>query len=510
MWAGSSRSDLENELARIPIVTTDPVVRDLARRILLTRAEVPVGPSHRALITIRLQKLLDGGLIDESGALASQSQLPNDAEFARVQAEAFLYAGRAQDVCSDKTNSRQTSAEPFWLQLRIFCYVSAGDIPAADLTRSVLAMQGGNDAGFNVLIGELQTNHAAPPGSLLHPSPVDVFLLRKMGLAVTPQIASQLGTAASVLAVRDTRNQPVERLSAAEHIASTGAVGPDELTGVADAQSFSAEEKRRVGQDAASLPFLTRQILFRQAAALEPRPDAKFSLIRRADPALNEPGPFSVFAALEAANVVSIPPSASAGQTSWLAARVLILGGRPDAATDWLGPPENPLIAEAGLALDILLPGTAHDSLAQTDLAWLGAHATTDSGGWPAATQLSIGIWNALGLAVPPDAVPKNGLVQQTYDGELLTSEQLEKLDDAATNRSRRGEAVLRLLNVIGSRSPARFSPDATVHLVGVLQGLGLHSSARALAAECLLLGPPPPSARPSPSIAVPVPPAHP
>jgi hypothetical protein len=185
---------------------------------------------------------------------------------------------------------------------------------------------------------------------------------------------------------------------------------------------------------------------------------------------------------------------------SWIAARVLILGGRPDAAAAWIGPAENPLIAQAGLALDLLAPGPARDSLAQTDLAWLGSHATAESGGWPAASALSIGIWNALGLGVPPEAVPKGGPIEQVYDGELLTTDQLEKLGAAAADRTRRGEAVLRLVNIIGPRGPARFAPTASIHLVGTLQTLGLSASARLLAAECLLLGPPPPAARPAPA----------
>jgi hypothetical protein len=469
---------------------------------LLTRADVPVGPGERALITIRLQRLLDGGLVDEAGDLASQAQLSNDSEFARVQAEALVYAGRGQDICSDKTSTRLTSSDTFWLQLRTYCYIATGDIPAAELTRSILETQDSSDTGFRVLIDQIQANRAAPPGPMLRPTPIDLFLLRKLGLAVTPQVASQLGTAASVVAIRDARNPPLERLSAAEHIVSTGAIGSEELEALAEAQTFSVEQRASVGQQAGALPFLTRQALFRQSAALELRVEAKFSLIRRADPALNEQGPFPVFARLEAKNVLSIPPSAVAGQMSWIAARVLILGGRPDAAAAWLGPAENPLIAQAGLALDLLAPSPAHDSLAQTDLAWLGAHATTESAGWPAASALSIGIWSALGLAVPPEAAPKNGANEQGYDGELLTTDQLEKLDAAAADRTRRGEAVLRLVNIIGPRGPARFAPTANIHLVGTLQALGLSANARMLAAECLLLGPPPPAARPAPTSA--------
>src|SRR5258706_1778758 len=453
MWTGSSRAELEEELSRIPIVTTDPVVRDLARRVLLTRASVPVGPARRALISIRLNRLLDGGLIDEAGELAGQAQLPNDQEFARVQAEALLYAGRAQDVCSDKTNSRLTSGDGFWLELRAYCYVAAGDTEGADLTRSILDAEGTRDSGFLGLLDEVQSNRPAPPGAFLHPTAVDIFLLRRLGLAITPQNASQLGTSAVFLAAVDPRNPAVVRLSAAEHIIATGAIGSEQLSILASAQSFSEEQRRDAPDSAHTLPFLTRQILLSRAAAMELRPEMKFSLIRRADPALNEAGPFAVFASLEAPNILALSPRASSGQLSWIAARTLIFAGRPDVAMAWMAPPDNPLIAQTGLALDLVAPGPANDSLAQLDLDWIVAHATADHGGWPAATALSLGVWSALGLPIPPDALKATehlALPPMPFDGLRPSAQTMAKIDEASADPSRRGEAVLRILNAIG------------------------------------------------------------
>ena len=497
MWSGASRLNLEDELTRIPIVSADPVVRDLARRILLSRADTPLGPSHHALITIRLRRLLEGGLLEEAGNLAVQVDLPNDPEFAEVQAQAFLYAGHSQDICGDKTRRRLQSAEEFWLELRTYCYVAQGNADAADLTRSILSATASADTGFPILIAELENHSPSPPGILMHPTPVDIFLLQQLGLPITPQIASQLGTAAAMLAVRDSRNRPLERLSAAEHIARTGALASRELEILANAQSFTVEQRANIRERAGGIPFLTRQVLFRQSIALEPSATMKLALIRRADPALNEQGPFAVFAALEANNVAVIPPNNSSNEASWLVARVLMLGGRSGRADAWLGPANNPLIAEAGLALDLLAPGPAHDSLAQTDLIWLATHATTDTGGWPAATALGVGLWSALGHALPPEAIQKAPIPIQTLDGETITQEQVAKIGEAVADHARRGEALLRLLNVIGGRSPTRFAPEASTFLVGTLERLGLDLNARDLAAECLLLGPPLPSARP-------------
>ena len=500
MWSGSARADLESELSRIPIVTTDPVVRDLARRILLTRADTPIGPSHHPLITVRLQRLLDGGLLDEAGELASKVDLPSDGEVTQLQAEALLYAGRTSDICSDKTNRRLQSGDSFWLELRSYCYIAQGDAAAADLTRSILDAQPEADTGFPLLIDALNNSRPVPPGAMLHPTAVDIFLLRKLGLAVTPQVASQLGTPANVIAARDLRNPPIERLSAAEHILSTGALAAGDLVTLADAQTFSSAQRASIREQAGRLPFLTRQILFRQATALESRPVVKLALIRRADPALNESGPFTVFAQLQTSNVLAISPNATLGQTSWLAARVLMIGRRPESAAAWLSAPNNPLTAQAGIALDLLAPSAANDSLAQNDVIWLAAHATTEAGGWPAATALAIGIWNALGRTLPPDAIQKGPIVSRTFDGDLIEPSQMSEVNTAAAVHQRRGEAVLRLLNIIGTRGPARFAPDASAYLVATLEHLGLDSEARQVAAECLLLGPPLPSTPPAKS----------
>jgi hypothetical protein len=507
MWSGASRSDLETELSRIPIVTTDPVIRDLARRLLLTRADAPVGASRRALVTIRLQRLLDGGLIDEAGALAASASVPNDPEFAQVQAEALLYAGRSE-VCSDKTNARLSSSDVFWLELRAFCYAIAGDIPAADLTRSIMDAQGANDGGFATLLDDVEERRATPPGEFAHATPVDVFILQRLGLPVTTGTAAQLGTAANLIALRDSRNAPIERLSAAEHIVRTGAPNGSDLAAIADAQTFSSEQKADALGHSQPLPFLMRQALVRQALALETRPAAKIALVERADPTMNEEGPFHVFAELQASRLAITPALPRGDRGAWIAARALILANKADTASGWLGAPDNPLTAEGALALDLAASSAANDARAQAALAWFMAHRTTQTGGWPAAEALSFGIWGALGRAVPPEPVaaepagvpgqPTPAPITPPFDGAKLEPGAVSRMNAAAADPTRRGEAILLVITSIGARGPARFAPEADIYFVSALMKLGLEESARELAIECLLLGPPPPPSRPT------------
>ena len=504
MWSASNRADLENELARIPIVTSDPVVRELARRVLLTRAIAPTGPARHALIEIRLARLLDAGLLSEAGALAGAASVPNDPEFARVQAEALLYSMQPA-VCSDKTNARLSEADTFWLELRAACYAVQGDIAAADLTKSVIDTQGASDAGFPLLLEDLERREGLSPGYFAHPTAVDVYILRRLGLPVAAPIASQLGTPADLVASRDQRNSASDRLAAAEQIVRTGALMGNDLRSIADAQLLSPDQTLASVAAARRLPFLERQILVRRAVALRSRPQDRLALIESADPSLNEDGPFHVFAALEEANIAATDPLPADGQASWVAARALILGGQPHAASVWLGAPDNPLTAEAALALDLAAPSPGTDAKAQAALSWFVAHPTEQAGGWASAAALAEGLWHAFSFPIasepattaaapeplPPAPAPAN-------DGVQISSATMSAIDGAAADPNRRGEAVLRLIDAIGALGPARFAPDADIYFVSTLEKLNLDDAARQLAIECLLLGPPRPPHRPS------------
>src|SRR5437016_12248576 len=108
-------------------------------------------------------------------------------------------------------------------------------------------------------------------------------MLQRLGLPVTPAVAAQLGTAASLIAMRDPRNAAIERLSAGEHIVRTGAASEPDLAAIADAQIFSSSQKADVFSHGQPLPFLMRQALIRQALTLETRPAGKVALVERAD-----------------------------------------------------------------------------------------------------------------------------------------------------------------------------------------------------------------------------------
>ncbi|HEY0300407.1 MAG TPA: hypothetical protein VGC36_03700, partial [Rhizomicrobium sp.] len=380
MWSNAPRAEVEELLGRVPLVTADPVIRALARRLLLTISDAPVGPARRALVTIRIEKLLQGGLIDEAGAIAASFHLDNDPDFARVQAGALLYAGREKDVCSDLTAARLTEPETFWLQLRAWCFAAGGDTAAAELTQAVLDSQG-KDPAFDLLAADVLTGAKKAPGVIEKPTALHIYLLRKAGLPVTNPIAAKLGTAANVLAARDSRNSPADRLSAAARISATGALSPAELLALINAQTIPADQIAQAQALAPRLTFLPAQSLLHRAAALESRPAEKANLLLAA---MAAPDRLPLTAMLHANVLLSLKPDATSHP---LLARALVLAGKYDAAAALYPPgtPEDTDLAAFRVLIDLAAPTPARDAAAQAAYAWFAKNAAPQKQPSPAA-----------------------------------------------------------------------------------------------------------------------------
>ena len=101
---------------------------------------------------MRVTRLLDGGLVDDAADLAITMQAPMNAEIVRAQADSLVYAGRDSDTCGDATATRLDSAEPYWVELRAYCYAVTGENAPLDLTRTVIEEQGLADPAFLTLL----------------------------------------------------------------------------------------------------------------------------------------------------------------------------------------------------------------------------------------------------------------------------------------------------------------------------------------------------------------------
>ncbi len=489
MWSGAARGDIEDLLGRIPFASADPFARSLSRRVLLTISDAPPGAARRALVTIRIEKLLQGGLIDEAGATAAALRLGNDPDFARVQAEALLYAGRDKEVCSDLTATRLTAPEPFWLQLRSWCFAASGDGASAELTRAVLEAQDIKDPALDRLTSDILAGRKTSPANIEHPTALHIYLLRKAGLPVTNAIAAKLGTAANLLAARDPRNKPADRLAAATRIASTGALSGAETVALLNAQDIPPSAL--VKGDADKLPYLPAQSLLRRQASLETRLPVRAAILSTA--VTPYPERWAQTAQLQGDLAATIPPDSADPANRILFARTLALAGRSDAAAGWYAGAPDSIEREAFLVLiDLAAPTAARDAAAQRAISWLTINATPQKDPSPLAA-LALGLSDALGRPISPqaqtlaaafEALPWASVTRRPPDAELAM------LRDAAAQPGRRGEVALRVLALVGDGGPRGLSPSVLIACVRALDRAGLTADARALAVEALALSP--------------------
>lgn len=482
MWSASPRGDVETLLARAPLASPDSAVRTLAKRLILTRADAPAGTINRPLITIRIEKLLNAGLTDEAAALAASAAVRNDPDFARVQADAILSAGRANDACGGATEARTSLDDQFWLQLRAYCAAATKDDAAAEVTRNVLDAKQLTDNAYNILVKDALTGAKKPPGPIAKPTSMHLFLLRKAGLPIAADLAKKLGVGASLLEMRDARNKPEARLAAAERVVKSGAASLGELKAVLDAQAIASDRLAGAKDAAPKLQFLSAQALLRRAAQLETRPPVKAALVHQALLLGDKAGMFEIAAKLQADAAASIDAKAVPGDP--LLGWSLLIAGKPDAAARWLG---DNAAAHAVLALVSSKEDTAQAALAEIAKR-LGADPKQPDPNEP-FEALVLGSYDALGLTMPASAkTAAKTAAAGHWPGRRPDAGEMQKIMQAANAPERKGEAVLRILVAVGAAGPRDLAPDVTVEFVRVLKGMGLNDAARALAVHALLL----------------------
>jgi len=491
MWVNSPREAIEDLLGRIPFVSADPFVRSLSRRILLTPSDAPEGSAKRALVTVRIEKLVQGGLIEDAGSIAASLHLDNDPDFARVQADALLYAGRDKDVCSDLTATRLTSPDPFWLELRIYCFAASGDSDAADLARAALEGTGTKDPAFEVLVADATGGAKKPVTAIDHPTALHIYLLRKAGLPVTNAIAAKLGTAANLLAAREGRNTPADRLSAAARIAATGALPNGELLAILNMQAIPAKDLAQAQANAAKLTFLPAQGLLHRAALLESRPPVKTDLLLAALSAGGHPDRLPQTAALQGDVALAIKPDATVAKGRPVVPHALVLNGKFDAASAWFaGAADGDDLHAFQILIDFAAPSATHDAAAQAAYAWFAAHAQPQKNP-DAQAALALGLADVLGRPMPPVARSLAANLEAMHwpsAGPRPDAGEIRKLEEAASQPGRKGEVALRVLDIVGTNGPGNLPADVTIECVRVLVQAGLPNEAKALAIEALAM----------------------
>jgi hypothetical protein len=264
LWQGSDRMLSETLLMRLPAAVPSPGARTLFRKTLLTQAQVPAGRGQGPFNALRLQKLLEAGFLADAADLARAIE-SRDAETHVLQAQAFLYGGRDEDACGEKTAARLASAEPFWVELRAYCYAVADDKAALDLTRSVMEQQGLAEKPFLDLLDAMVAGKPPAAPDLPAPSALELRILLRLNAPLPPS-ALDLGMPGALLAVASAKTAKEVRLAAAERALRGGALTTEQLPQMLDLIAFRPADLTAAAAMARNEPVLLNALARLRAA----------------------------------------------------------------------------------------------------------------------------------------------------------------------------------------------------------------------------------------------------
>lgn len=339
LWRGAQWPVVRALMPRMPAGLGSATLRDMARRLLVSQASVPVGkPLDASFVALRVDRLLAMG--DIGNALALLRITPDerrDEALARTRIEALYFENNNADACTAVQNAVRDYSGLYWSQAQAFCLALAGAHARAALIADLLRERESEiekvffaaiDALAGVDVGE------GPP--LTAPSALHLSMMRAAGFRFPPEIV-QTARAAVLRAVALAPNAALDvRLVAAEKAHRIGALNDDEILRLYSSIPFSkAELSGPISAAEENWTPRTRALLIR-AAAGHSVALAKAEVLRRAWELGKKAR--EGYAEISGASVPVVAGIEPAAELLWFAkdaARVLFAAGVNDRALAW-------------------------------------------------------------------------------------------------------------------------------------------------------------------------------
>lgn len=213
LWKGTDRKAVSDLLRAVPATYDEPLMLEVLRRVLLSPGEGPKGADN-ALAAQKFMLAARAGFYRDAASLAELVPgIASEPGLSEVVAYAELMDGATDAACARGAGLRDGRTSAFWLKLRFYCYVRAGENDAADLTLGLLVRQDALRAD-----DERRFAAFAAGGTLAMPTAgVDVFdfaMLRERGTSITVADLPAMGPGFAAAIARDA-NRPAALREAA-------------------------------------------------------------------------------------------------------------------------------------------------------------------------------------------------------------------------------------------------------------------------------------------------------
>ncbi len=492
LWEGSERLAIETLLPKLPVATRSGSMNALAHRLLLTTGPLPDGITRgTSFLALRLERLYVAGQIAEVIDLAARApSLMDVADVARSRARAFLLSHNYESACELASGLAVARDEPFWLRLRIFCFVVAGENAAADLTADLLLEQNADDPSFFALVMRMTT------GADIDIPVTDKFdalalaMYAELGLAPSDDaLANAAPAVLSALALDDRFDLPL-RLSSAEKAVRFGALSPEQLGILYDQIKFTAEDLSNALTLIGKLPPARGQALIYRMLKTLVVPSAFAEALRGATTLAVKNDSFFESARLYWPILRNIIPSEPYAEVATDIGRMALLNGNLTSAYEWFDVARQSTRSDSGKIRDLrilLAVGAPSDRLPwrSTDpLQWLDS-VPPQSREFERLVR-NIQILEGLGYPVSRD-IQLMMLEAPLQRSVVQTSQVILARLNSATVAERLGEVVLLSLIAIGQGGPPTASHSDLLSAYGSLSAVGLDTEAKQIVLEAVL-----------------------
>ncbi|CAN0051286.1 unnamed protein product, partial [Discosporangium mesarthrocarpum] len=340
LWQGAKWAVVSGLMPRLPAGLSSPVLRDLTRRLLVSRASVPVGkPLAASFVALRIDRLLAMG--DIGNALALLKITPDarrDESLARTRIEALFFDNNNSDACKAVQGAGRDYSGLYWSQAQAFCHALSGAHSRASLIADLLRERENEvEKVFFAAIDALAGAKGGASPALRVPSALHLSMIRAAGFQLPADIV-QTAQASVLRTVALSPNAALDvRLIAAEKAHGIGALTDSEILRFYQGIPFSKSElSGPISTAEESWTPRSRALLVR-AAASQSVALAKAEVLRRAWQLGEERDGFAEIAGTSAPVVAGIEPAVELLWFAKDAARVLFAAGRPDRALAWYG-----------------------------------------------------------------------------------------------------------------------------------------------------------------------------
>lgn len=498
LWQGLDRMQVAKLLDMLPQRMMSPTMRDLARRLLLSRVAAPQGErTGGSLLARRVGLLFSMG--DTESALSLLRSAPpgyTEDELSRAEVEGYFLLNDNAGACRQVRGQVQNPST-YWQQASAYCLALAGQPDKATLVADILAERADAvPAAFFAAMDTFAGFKNAKVESLPDPAALHISMMRAANLQM-PADVLDAASPALMGAVAASPNAPFEvRLEAAEQALRSGALSPETLREIYASVPIEESASNTPLSFAEENWGPKARALLVRAAAAQNVDTGKAEMLQRGYRLGLEHGGYRPFLMASLPQLVAMAP---AGELLWFArdaGRALFAAGRLDEAKRWYDFVKREVAtnADAKAAVEAIWPlahlagvaGDENPAAARVD--WWNARVKAKDPATPGRAQKLFALLESLGETV--DA----GLWRATLTGAGPVTVNAPRPGlryslTAASQAGRLGEGVALALAMLGPEGPAAADTIAVEEATRALMRLHLEKEARAIALEAAVAG---------------------